>query len=522
MATTVTQQVGAPQAGASSLDPHPDYLDASLDWVLMQDVYKGQRAIKRKTVTYLPTTGGMRALGLGSDNRGPKEGQALYDAYLARARFPDWVRSTISKLIGIVTREDAVIEVPKRLEELIENATPDGESLQNLLVRIYENQLRSGRVGLLIDVDASRNIPYIATYEALSIVNWDDTLKNAGNETRRVLEFVLLDESRYERKVTGKGRSWVWKSRARVLSLQGGLFNVSIEVNGIPQGTPITPGVQGIKFDQIPFVFANAMDLLPDPDQAPLIGLAEICLQVYRTDADYRQALFNQGQDTLVVKGGTLGAGDPRDNDPAAPAQASPALLIGVGAVINVGPEGDAKFIGVESSGLAELRTAIADAKLEAGEYGGELLSAAGAGESGEALTTRVGARTANLPGLVKNGAKALENALRLCAVAVGANPDEVVVQPNMDWVDDPMTGKEAAEWIGAKRLGFPVSMRSIHEMAQKREVTERTYEEELEEIEKEETELPESMAGNGSADPGVGGDEQDDEEQAGDDDAKA
>lgn len=115
----------------------------------------------------------------------------------------------------------------------------------------------------------------------------------------------------------------------------------------------------------------------------------------------------------------------------------------------------------------------------------------------------------------MKTGAKALETVLRQAAVWVGDNPDDVKVEPNMDFVEDVMSGEEAAQWIGAKRLGFPISLRSIHEMAQQRDATERTFEEELEEIEKEEANVPDSVGGGNfdAGDPGEGAGEPGDDD---------
>lgn len=507
MATNTSKTVnGSGSTAASQFDAHPEYTERSADWCFLHDSYKGDRRIKEQTTKYLPATAGQRALGLGnrtSSNANQstrQEGQQLYDAYILRARYPDWFRRTVHKLIGLVTREEAVIELPDRLKPLIESATSQGETLQNLLGKILEHQFRFGRFGLLIDIDAKRNLPYFASYQALSIANWDDTVEEDGDEVVRRLEFVLLDESRYERTASGvatrENRGWQWIQKSRTLGLNNGVYTVQVEHRGAVRDE-VTPNIQGRTLDKIPFVFVNAMDTLPQPDDAPLMGLAEISLQAYRTDADYRQALFNQGQDTLVVKGGQMAGSDPRDKEEVK----EPSAIVGAGAMIMVPVEGDAKFIGVESQGLAELRNALQDAKEEAGEYGGELLSAAGGGESGAALVTRVGARTATLPGMVKTAAAALEQGLRICAEWVGADPEAVSVKPNMDFVEDPMSGQEATQWIGAKNLGFPISMRSIHELAQARDVTSRSFEEELKEIEAEETSLPESMSGGGSSD---------------------
>jgi hypothetical protein len=65
----------------------------------------------------------------------------------------------------------------------------------------------------------------------------------------------------------------------------------------------IIPSLAGKPLDAVPFVFVGPRDLVPTPDMPVLMPLARIALAIYRTEADYRQALYMQGQDTLVVVG---------------------------------------------------------------------------------------------------------------------------------------------------------------------------------------------------------------------------
>ena len=38
---------------------HPQYIEASHDWTLMRDAYKGERRVKSKGALYLPPTSAM-------------------------------------------------------------------------------------------------------------------------------------------------------------------------------------------------------------------------------------------------------------------------------------------------------------------------------------------------------------------------------------------------------------------------------------------------------------------------------
>jgi hypothetical protein len=97
-------------------------------------------------------------------------------------------------------------------------------------------------------------------------------------------------------------------------------------------------------------VFIGANDLVPEPDDPPLLGLSNLALTIYRGEADYRSTLFYQGQQTLVIIGGNVSDLD-EDQE----------LRIGNKGVIDLRLGGDAKYIGVSAAGLGEMRQAIND-----------------------------------------------------------------------------------------------------------------------------------------------------------------
>ena len=99
----------------------------------------------------------------------------------------------------------------------------------------------------------------------------------------------------------------------------------------------------------IPFVFCNSDSTCLDPTKPPYLDLVYLSLAIYRGEADYRQSLFMQGQDTLVISGALMG-------------QESGVQSVQVGASGGIyfsSSEGKAEFIGVNSQGLSEQRTAL-------------------------------------------------------------------------------------------------------------------------------------------------------------------
>ncbi len=486
--TTTPRKEGG--GGSSISDPHPDYLARRPDWVVMFDTNEGQRHIKSKSTAYLPATSGMRALSATKDKLSD-EGLELYKAYLIRAFFPDLVKETVRALTGILDREAANIELPDALEDMRELATPKGESLNDLLVAMHMNQLLYGRLGLLLDVDPNRDLPLIVQYPAPQLVNWDDITETLSikqqddakrSEAMRRLLLVVLDETRYERE-TGDRFTWNLVPRFRVLSLgsgDSGIYTSQVERDGAFQDE-IVPAIRGKTMEEIPFTFINTTDLATIPGEVPLINLANLGLAIYRGEADHRSGLFMAGQDTLVIIGYDISSGDSENpTDDASP-------IIGSGAFINLpDPEADAKFIGPESQALSEQRTSLEDDYRRAGEEGIKLLSSGAGAEAAETLRIRVAARTATLQTIAMTAASGLETVLRQAAEWVGANPDDVKVEPNLDFVESPQNVKDLIDFATAKKAGTPLSWKSVHNFLRAKDFTEMTFEEELEAIEEE------------------------------------
>jgi hypothetical protein len=488
---------------------HPSY-DASLaDWLLMRHSYAGERTVKSHGVTYLPATPGQILDGQGSNNPNAV-GEKAYQAYKTRAVFPDYTREAVEYYVGMMHQKPAQFELPAALEPLIDKATNAGESLQALLRRINVEQLTTGRLGLLLDLppnpDPANPLPYVAVYAGETVINWDDSNDQQGVNA---LELVVLDETGPVRQ---PDMTWTEVERYRVLAMTP-MIPTPDDVNAPNPDAVVTvqpsqpriykqktyireggstvdfmqltpPVLRGKALEQVPFVFVNSKDIVSTPDLPPLLGLARLCMTIYRGEADYRQTLFMQGQDTLVTIGGIV---DPDSGATDAGAATTDGVRVGAGARLDLNMGGDAKYIGVGSEGLSEQREALTADRKHAETKSGQLIApSAGKQESGDALTTRLSAQTATLNQLAKTGAAALENLLKIAAEWIGANPDEVKVTPNLEFVDKNLPSKDIVDWMTARTMGAPISLATIHENLASRGLTKLTLEEELDAIAEE------------------------------------
>lgn len=467
---------------------NPQFAEHAEDWITMRDLYRGERVVKQRGETYLPATAGMRMDGM---DKG-KEGRAAYDAYKMRAVFHDYVKTGVEMLIGLLHQKPPSIELPKVMEPLRERATINGESLEMLLRRINEEQLIPGRLGLLADLpanpDPSNPLPYIALYVAESVHNWDDGSFTDGFSS---LNLVVLNETGYRRDDQFK---WEEQLKYRVLQLGNLGENEEEGTATYIQGTFFTkdytdavmfaPKLRGQTLEQIPFVFINAKDIVSSPDEPPLMGLGRLVLAIYRGEADYRQNLYMQGQDTLITIGGLLK--QTGSLDAATDGEPEP-LRTGAGSRIDIEMGGDAKYIGVSSQGLAEQRASLENDKKAAEGKAGQLISGRGNNtESGEALRTRMAAQTATLNQIALAGAAGLEQVLKIIATWMGANPEEVVVTPNVEFADFELSGQEIVYLMTARSMGAPIANESIHNLMVERGITKLDYEAEMDLIAEE------------------------------------
>lgn len=491
---------------------HPLYDALRLDWELMRDCYAGERTVKLKGVHYLMPTPGQILDGMGPGQVGLQN----YEAYKQRAVFFDYVTDAIEAYMGMLHQNPAKFELPAKMSSLVSKATINGESLLTLLRRINEEQLLTGRLGLLADLpfnpDPTNPMPYITLYVTESIINWDDSNDDEG---KNVLNMVILNETSWERQ-----DDYVWKlvEKYRLLELgalsqplegeegreevgtqdelqaeakvesgprvyNNGLYYVQ---NGSIDPSPekmVSPVLRGQTLDEIPFVLINSKDIVSSPDYPPLLGLANLSMTIYRGEADYKNQLFLQGQDTLVVINGN-----------GVTAEGNPPVRVGAGAMLELPNGGEAKYIGVGSGGLPEVRLALENDKLRATNKSSIL--AAGKGgmtgrESGDALRIRMAAQTATLTSIALAGAAGLEKTLKSVATWIGEDPDKVKVIPNLEFTDFQVDGKQIVDLATARTMGAPISWESIHGIMVDRNLTQMDFQSEIDKIDEEDAGRP-------------------------------
>lgn len=493
-------------SASGSLDTkHPKYTEHIDDWKLLRDCVRGERVIKEATARYLPPTAAMIADGIQVD----KKGWCDYQVYLSRAVFHGYTERAIDRYMGLLWEKAPTIDMPEQMEPLREKCNRKGESLLQLLRLMQYECLTTGRLGLFADmpqglpkIEEGKQVgtlpikgeilPYINMYKAESIINWDE------GETDQVvhesLNLVVLDESGPVRKTIFE---WEQQRKWRVLMLGDPQVNeedaptasnsepvykvgVFTDEQIFDEANMLEPSWHGNKLNHIPFVFVNPKDIVPEPDDPPNLNLARKDLTIYRTEADYRQTLFLQGQYVFFIAGADP---DPDPNNPEP-------VRTGAGSLLKAtNPQAKAMYVGIEGQGgLSEQRECIQNDCREADVLAGALTDTrSNDKESGDALTKRMAGSNASLRSVALSCAMGLQTILRSIAIWMGLDPEQVTVVPNLEFSETKLTPKDIVDLQTVATAGGPVSDETVHYNLKRSGLTPFEYEEENKKIEEQE-----------------------------------
>ena len=460
---------------------HQEYAARLDDWMRVRDAIEGESAVKAKTEAYLPRPPGMRGNPRVLLEGGKRVANDRYDFYLGIAEFPEIIGPTLDGLQGLIHEKAMEVELPDQLGYLVIDATPDGETLQELWERITREVFSTGRLNLLHDIGED-DIVRFCTYTAENMINWRLLSKREGAAALFVVlrelvdaegddEFEVEQEVFYRELRLVDGVYWVrrWSQKDRE-KLQIVITDETDEEGWL------VPSLFGRNLLSIPIDVINAKGEGFAYGPIPIMPMVRRAFSIYRKSADYNRSLYVKTDPQPVVYG--------VDEDEL------PDEIGGDSIWHFSNPDAKAELLDIDGLGIPLLRQAIEDEYQRFHEEGGRLReNDRGGAESGEALRRRESARHVTAKSLVINAGAQFEGAIKHLARTIGLSEDaieKVKLKPNLDWAEPPIEPSEFDKLVDSKIKGAPLSWRTVHRQAHNRDLTDMTYEEEIDEIEKE------------------------------------
>lgn len=514
---------------------HPEFEARQRDWEMIRDALEGERVVKGRRQRYLPVPPGMSTSSkelLAST--GKRTTTDAYDFYVSFAEFPEIVEPALTGFQGIIHAREPRINIPPRMEYLEEDATPEGFSLLVLWQQVTREILSGGRVGLLADISQDDNVR-IVPYSVENVINWQERSPRLGGgaffvvirELKQVPEEdnsgdpdeFATQQMRFFRELRinepGVYQTRLWKdpegTRHERTSAEGTISAPSLPASGSQGGPEVvkvdgqewtTISLLGKTFDTIPFLSVNALDIGFEYGAIPILPMTRRAYSIYRLTADYRRSLYMKGDPQPYI------AGIPEDK--------APPRIGGETVWTFDNPDAKPGYLDIDGDGIPLTRQAIQDELERFDQEGGKLLSTTQRPESGEALAMRLLAHQVTLRNVVINAGLGMQQALRVIAEMLGLEADDVTFEPDLDFASPVMSGTEASEWAKAKSVGFPISSETLHSLARRGGVTDKTFEEEIEAIEED----PLTMAAIPDVSP-EGGDDDDAGDEGGEGETK-
>lgn len=347
---------------------HPDYKYYKQDWDMLRDFVSGERRVKQMGPLYLPPLG--------------NDAGSTYEEYKARAVYVNMVARTINGFVGTVFRRKIkLIGLSQSEVELFDSITLEGHSLNLFGKTLLAEIATVGRVGVLVDRDATgRGAPYLTHYMAENILSWDTTKIDGKSQ----LSYVLLREAVANLRVNNGG-SFVTATtgstnnsmsvRYRVLRLDenghyvqelystldsGQSYNTRQTLSDVPFET-IRPTRNGAPLTYIPMVIIGPDSPSPDVQRSPMIDIVTVNAAHYRTSAQLEHGRFFTALPVYYVQSSRTGTEQSE-------------YVVGPSVVWEVGAGEKPGILEFFGTGLASLRESLVEKEEAISQLGGRIM----------------------------------------------------------------------------------------------------------------------------------------------------
>lgn len=377
---------------------------------MVRDVIAGQSIVKAKGKAYLPYPHDLK--GLVVDGK-TVLAEAFYQAYLERAELEKLAAEAYIRMGGIVSNAPCVVQLPPRMEYLIDKATGDGLSLHNFYTQAVRETLVTGRYGVLADPNDKGQVQLYG-YQSESITNWllDDD----------VLSTVVLKE----RYLSGGDKfAPEYSEQYRVFELSGGRCMSTLYRDDAPVEVTTPATSKQTALDFIPLHLVRAVNNGWQSDNPiPMQAIAEHLIKAYQISADYYRYLYLLSQVMLTTSGAQLETKSPapvknnQENKSNRTFSSTQALHLTTGATANL--------LQASPAGIEPIKQALMD-KIDAARQLAMQLHPNNGTVAAATVKMQIDSQQLTLRGVANNAAQAIEKSLKTAALIMGENADYVV-----------------------------------------------------------------------------------------------
>ncbi len=440
----------------------------------------------------------------------PGEPDEAYSARLSRSTYTATFRDAIRAFAGLLGNYQAH-ELPKTLEDNLENVDMMGSSLSKFLNDLDQLVLRDGGAGVLVEMPPEQEDlgsaleekeegrrPYLVHIERNNLINWR-TEMHGGREVvvhavLRSVEELPADEGQFATKLEPIYCHLYpgGYTKYKLVRGQGGNAN-KWQMVVVAQGATSLPVV--------PIVWMGATGSRFGSSLVPLIGLADLSLQHYQLRSDLSELLHKLSMPVPVRRGA------PTD------AHGRPApLTIGPNTAIDLPVEGGFEFAEPSGGSLAQHQNeithveALMDRSSLAFMYGSE-----GGGRTATEAMLQSSQIQAQIKTLIENKESAVDAIIRLWATySAEKTAGETGIEVSDNLIQRPLEAQEVQSLLnlyGENAISHQTLLEELqrgHALSQDIDIEEEIERitEEKKKAQEEQMALMEKMGAMGGDDP--------------------
>jgi len=385
--------------GADPSQKHPDYKLQESDWDKVRDAMRGEHWIKLKREKYLPRPAGMSGIY-----------EKAYDAYIERAHYPQICTYALSGALGIIVNKLPEFNVPSGLQYILEHATKDGLSLNQLFLNCIIEILQTGRCPILVDVVDSLHQFRFVQYTSESFINWKE---EPAIDNNKLILGVLKEKAPSSNDIFSHDSVDVY----RVLTVENGVYTARAFDESHHEISELSsiPTLFGKHIDEIPLFIAGSVSNSLVPQPIPLLAVAQCSIEIYRKEADLANSEFLSCNPTLCITGAS--------NDDDLPNVVGSSVMM-----VLPDPQSRIFYTITDTAALQHVSSHISDLYEEAIRHGVAILDSRKGVEAAEALRIRQATQSASIYSMYLSVINAIKNGLQTMCKWAGYNPDDVYV----------------------------------------------------------------------------------------------